>query len=88
MDLKPNLLRGIYAYGYVLHIRYLSRNPLTVSYPSFERPSTIHKRAIMPMIKGHDVVAQAQSGLEKASTFSIPILQKVRLIVASVLVLI
>ena len=33
MDLKPELLRGIYAYG-------------------FERPSAIHQRAIMPVIKG------------------------------------
>lgn len=28
----------------------------------FERPSTIQQRAILPCIKGHDVIAQAQSG--------------------------
>lgn len=43
MNLKEDLLRGIYAYG-------------------FEKPSTIQQRAILPCIKGHDVIAQAQSG--------------------------
>jgi len=57
MDLKPELLRGIYAYG-------------------FERPSAIQQRAIVPVIKGHDVIAQAQSGTGKTATFSISILQK------------
>ncbi|OBT51251.1 hypothetical protein VE04_08483 [Pseudogymnoascus sp. 24MN13] len=52
MDLKPELLRGVYAYG-------------------FERPSAIQQRAIMPVIKGHDVIAQAQSGTGKTATFSI-----------------
>ncbi|KAG6894238.1 hypothetical protein C0993_012005, partial [Termitomyces sp. T159_Od127] len=46
MDLKPELLRGIYAYG-------------------FERPSAIKQRAIVPVVKGHDVIAQAQSGTGK-----------------------
>lgn len=57
MDLKPELLRGIYAYG-------------------FERPSAIQQRAIVPVVKGHDVIAQAQSGTGKTATFSISILQK------------
>lgn len=43
MNLKEELLRGIYAYG-------------------FEKPSAIQQRAIMPCVKGHDVIAQAQSG--------------------------
>lgn len=43
MNLREELLRGIYAYG-------------------FERPSAIQQRAILPCIKGHDVIAQAQSG--------------------------
>lgn len=43
MNLKEELLRGIYAYG-------------------FERPSAIQQRAILPCIKEHDVIAQAQSG--------------------------
>lgn len=28
----------------------------------FEKPSAIQARAIMPCVKGHDVIAQAQSG--------------------------
>ncbi|CCU78986.1 Bgt-2333 [Blumeria graminis f. sp. tritici] len=57
MNLKSELLRGVYAYG-------------------FERPSAIQQRAIMPVIKGHDVIAQAQSGTGKTATFSISALQK------------
>jgi translation initiation factor 4A len=60
MNLSPELLRGIYAYG-------------------FERPSTIQQRAILPVIKGHDVIAQAQSGTGKTATFSISALQKLDL---------
>ncbi|ORY91890.1 ATP-dependent RNA helicase eIF4A [Syncephalastrum racemosum] len=58
MNLKTELLRGVYAYG-------------------FERPSAIQQRAIMPVIKGHDVIAQAQSGTGKTATFSISILQSI-----------
>jgi len=58
MNLKSELLRGVYAYG-------------------FERPSAIQQRAIMPVIKGNDVIAQAQSGTGKTATFSISVLQKV-----------
>jgi translation initiation factor 4A len=57
MNLKSDLLRGVYAYG-------------------FERPSAIQQRAIMPIIKGSDVIAQAQSGTGKTATFSISVLQK------------
>jgi len=60
MDLKPELLRGIYAYG-------------------FEKPSAIQQRAIMPVIKGHDVIAQAQSGTGKTATFSVSVLQNIDL---------
>ncbi|KAK7203086.1 ATP-dependent RNA helicase eIF4A [Myxozyma melibiosi] len=58
MDLKPELLRGIFAHG-------------------FEHPSSIQQRAIMPVIKGRDVLAQAQSGTGKTATFSISVLQKI-----------
>merc|ERR1712088_143987 len=58
MNLKEELLRGIYAYG-------------------FEKPSAIQKRAIVPCIKGMDVIAQAQSGTGKTATFSIAILEKI-----------
>jgi translation initiation factor 4A len=42
----------------------------------FERPSAIQQRAIVPVVKGHDVIAQAQSGTGKTATFSISILQQ------------
>jgi translation initiation factor 4A len=65
MELKPELLRGVYAYG-------------------FERPSAIQQRAIMPIITGRDVIAQAQSGTGKTATFSISILQRVSRLVLAV----
>ncbi len=58
MNLREELLRGIYAYG-------------------FEKPSTIQQRAIVPCVKGLDLVAQVQSGTGKTATYSISILQKV-----------
>jgi translation initiation factor 4A len=67
MGLKAELLRGVYAYG-------------TVSsslIPGFERPSAIQQRAIMPVLKDRDVIAQAQSGTGKTATFSISVLQKI-----------
>jgi len=44
-----------------------------------EKPSAIQQRAIMPIVKGHDVIAQAQSGTGKTATFSVSILQKIDL---------
>jgi len=41
----------------------------------FEKPSAIQQRAIMPVIEGHDTIAQAQSGTGKTGTFSVGILQ-------------
>lgn len=58
LELKENLLRGIYSMG-------------------FEKPSAIQQKAIMPIIKGNDVIAQAQSGTGKTATFTISILQKI-----------
>jgi len=57
-NIKTELLRGIYAYG-------------------FENPSEIQKKAILPIISGRDVVAQAQSGSGKTGTFSISTLQNI-----------
>lgn len=56
MNLKPALLRGIYAHG-------------------FERPSAIQQRAIRPILRGRDVIAQSQSGTGKTAVFSISALQ-------------
>ncbi|XP_013772106.1 eukaryotic initiation factor 4A-I-like [Limulus polyphemus] len=58
MNLREELLRGIYAYG-------------------FEKPSAIQQRAIVPCIKGLDVIAQAQSGTGKTATFAVAILQQI-----------
>jgi len=57
-DIKTELLRGIYAYG-------------------FETPSEIQKKAILPIIKGRNILAQAQSGSGKTGTFSIGTLQSI-----------
>jgi translation initiation factor 4A len=37
----------------------------------FEKPSEIQKRAIMPIVQGRDILAQAQSGTGKTGTFVI-----------------
>jgi translation initiation factor 4A len=57
-NIKTELLRGIYAYG-------------------FENPSEIQKKAILPIINGRDILAQAQSGSGKTGTFSISTLQNI-----------
>jgi ATP-dependent RNA helicase len=44
---------------------------------NFEKPSAIQQRAIVPIIQGRDVIAQAQSGTGKTATFSIAILQSI-----------
>lgn len=43
----------------------------------FEKPSAIQQRAIKPIVKGRDVIAQAQSGTGKTATFSISALQSI-----------
>jgi len=43
----------------------------------FEKPSAIQQRAIVPVITGRDVIAQAQSGTGKTATFSIGVLQSI-----------
>ncbi|KAG8192517.1 hypothetical protein JTE90_015158 [Oedothorax gibbosus] len=44
----------------------------------FEKPSAIQQRAIIPCVKGQEVIAQAQSGTGKTATFSIAILQQIK----------
>ncbi|OIR57539.1 MAG: ATP-dependent RNA helicase eIF4A [Amphiamblys sp. WSBS2006] len=43
----------------------------------YDVPSEIQKRAIVPITKGGDVIAQAQSGTGKTATFAIGVLQLV-----------
>jgi translation initiation factor 4A len=45
----------------------------------FEKPSAIQQRGIMPILSGHDTIAQAQSGTGKTATFSIAVLQQIDL---------
>lgn len=58
LEIKRDLLRGIYAYG-------------------FENPSPIQQKAIVPMIAGRDILAQAQSGSGKTGTFTVGVLQNI-----------
>ncbi|KAM9852157.1 eukaryotic initiation factor 4A-I-like [Aulostomus maculatus] len=44
-----------------------------------EKPSLIQQKAIVPCIKGYDVIAQSQSGTGKTAAFAIAILQKINL---------
>jgi translation initiation factor 4A len=43
----------------------------------FELPSAIQQKAILPVLDGHDVIGQAQSGTGKTATFSIGMLQRI-----------
>ena len=43
----------------------------------FEKPSAIQQRALMPIIKGRDVIAQAQSGTGKTSMIALTACQLV-----------
>lgn len=43
----------------------------------FENPSAIQQRAILPAVKGRDVIAQAQSGTGKTATFAISVLERI-----------
>src|SRR5689334_19780452 len=45
----------------------------------FEKPSAIQQRAILPLIKGRDIIAQSQSGTGKTAVFSIGALQSLDL---------
>lgn len=43
----------------------------------FEKPSVIQQRAILPCIKGFDVIAQSQSGTGKTAIYVISVLQRI-----------
>lgn len=43
----------------------------------FEQPSPIQAKAIPVMLKGHDVIGQAQTGTGKTVAFSVPLLENV-----------
>jgi len=58
MNLRPELLRGLYGYGFLT-------------------PSAIQQRAIIPIARGRDVIAQSQSGTGKTATFCTGVLQNI-----------
>jgi len=41
----------------------------------FEKPSAIQQKGILPLVRGHDSICQAQSGTGKTATFAIGVLQ-------------
>jgi len=43
----------------------------------FEKPSAIQQKGIVPFIRGHDVIQQAQSGTGKTATFCTGVLQNI-----------
>lgn len=43
----------------------------------FEKPSAIQQRAIMPILSGRDVIAQAQSGTGKTATIGMVTLETI-----------
>lgn len=43
----------------------------------FVKPSVIQQKGILPVLKGRDTIAQAQSGSGKTATFSISVLQNI-----------
>jgi len=43
----------------------------------FEKPSAIQQRAVMPILQGRDVIAQAQSGTGKTSMIALSVCQVV-----------
>ena len=57
-EISPDLLRGIYAYG-------------------FENPSHIQQKSILSILRGNDVIAQAQSGTGKTGAFGVATLQRI-----------
>ena len=45
----------------------------------YESPSPIQEEAIPPLLEGHDVIGQAQTGSGKTAAFGLPMLQYVNL---------
>ena len=45
----------------------------------FAKPLAIQKRAIVPILRGRDTIAQGQSGTGKTSAIAISILQKIEI---------
>jgi len=53
-----------------------------------EKPAGIQQKAIIPCVKGRDVILQAQSGMGKTAAFSIGSLQQIDVNIMDVQVLV
>ena len=76
MNLKEELLRGIYAYGFEKPSAIQQRAIVPCIKVGCSRPLASCE-ANFSRVQGMDVIAQAQSGTGKTATFSIAILQKI-----------
>ncbi|PRQ35972.1 putative RNA helicase [Rosa chinensis] len=83
MNLKDELLRGIYNQGFKFRFRFRFRYfkfkeiSEKVSISVEISPSAIQQRAIRPIIEGRDVIAQAQSSIGKTSMIALASCQTV-----------
>ena len=76
MNLKEELLRGIYAYGFEKPSAIQQRAIVPCIKVRWTKP-LVGCDANLSRLQGMDVIAQAQSGTGKTATFSIAILQKI-----------
>lgn len=50
---------------------------LAIEDMGYETPTPIQKEAIPPMLAGHDIIGQAQTGTGKTAAFGIPLIEKI-----------
>ena len=77
MDLKEDLLRGIYSYGYETPSAVQSRAIMQICKGRGKEHRTVAAMETLTVGVRLDVIAQAQSGTGKTATFSISILQSI-----------
>src|SRR5436190_6810179 len=74
MLLKPELLRGVYAYGFERPSAIQQRAIMPIIKGEHSGRIHTHWQYLLTTMEGHDVIAQAQSGTGKTATFSISVL--------------
>lgn len=86
MNLKPDLLRGVYAYGFERPSTFQQHAIMPIIKGGYKSKLQSHARFdtvianmsdLSSLFKGNDVIAQARSGSGKTSAFAISILQKI-----------
>ncbi|KAG2164798.1 hypothetical protein JADG_004537 [Aureobasidium aubasidani] len=75
MNLKTDLLRGIYAYGFERPSAFQQHAIMPAIKGEYKSQS--YARLMLTMSKGKDVVAQARSGSGTTAAVSISVLQKI-----------